>query len=78
MKNTSPLTAELAYRGGEKVRHPKFGEGQVLAVSGVGERQEVTVHFGCGGHQETDRQVCESEQSLALSYGLWAVSENER
>ena len=49
VKNTSPLTAELAYRGGEKVRHPKFGEGQVLAVSGVGERQEVTVHFGAAG-----------------------------
>ncbi|WP_420595798.1 ATP-dependent helicase [Deinococcus sp.] len=49
VKNTSPLTAELAYRGGEKVKHPKFGEGQVLAVSGVGERQEVTVHFGSAG-----------------------------
>ena len=49
VKNTSPLTAELAYRGGEKVRHPKFGEGQVLAVAGVGERQEVTVHFGTAG-----------------------------
>ncbi|SEJ03466.1 ATP-dependent DNA helicase, Rep family [Deinococcus reticulitermitis] len=49
VKNTSPLTAELAYRGGEAVRHPKFGEGQVLAVAGVGERQEVTVHFPSAG-----------------------------
>ncbi|WP_293914817.1 UvrD-helicase domain-containing protein [Deinococcus sp.] len=49
VKNTSPLTGELAYRGGEKVKHPKFGEGQVLAVAGVGERQEVTVHFGTAG-----------------------------
>ena len=49
VKNTSPLTSELAYRGGEKVKHPKFGEGQVLAVAGVGERQEVTVHFGPAG-----------------------------
>lgn len=49
VKNTSPLTAELAYRGGERVRHPKFGEGQVLAVAGVGERQEVTVHFASAG-----------------------------
>ena len=49
VKNTSPLTAELAYRGGEKVRHPKFGEGQVLAVAGVGEKQEVTVHFASAG-----------------------------
>ena len=43
--NTSPLTAGLAYRGGEKVRHPKFGEGQVLAVAGTGDKQEVSVHF---------------------------------
>jgi ATP-dependent DNA helicase, Rep family len=49
VKNTSPLTAELAYRGGEQVKHPKFGEGQVLAVAGVGERQEVTVHFASAG-----------------------------
>lgn len=46
VKNTSTLTGELAYKGGEKVKHPKFGEGQVLAVAGVGDRQEVTVHFG--------------------------------
>lgn len=45
MKNTSPLTASLAYKGGEKVKHPKFGLGQVLAVAGTGEKQEVTVHF---------------------------------
>ena len=49
VKNTSPLTAEMAYRGGEKVRHPKFGEGQVLAVAGVGDKQEVTVHFAAAG-----------------------------
>ena len=45
VKNTSPLTASLAYKGGEKVKHPKFGLGQVLAVAGTGEKQEVTVHF---------------------------------
>ena len=45
VKNTSPMTGDMAYRGGEKVKHPKFGEGQVLAVAGVGDRQEVTVHF---------------------------------
>ena len=49
VKNTSPLTGEMAYRGGEKVTHPKFGEGQVLAVAGVGDRQEVTVHFASAG-----------------------------
>ena len=45
VKNTSPMTEGMAYRGGEKVTHPKFGEGQVLAVAGMGDRQEVTVHF---------------------------------
>ncbi|ULH16167.1 ATP-dependent helicase [Deinococcus sp. KNUC1210] len=49
VKHTSPLTGELSYRGGEKVRHPKFGEGQVLAVSGVGDKQEVSVHFASAG-----------------------------
>lgn len=49
VKNTSPLTAGMAYRGGERVRHPKFGEGQVLAVAGTGEKQEVTVHFASAG-----------------------------
>ncbi|WP_019585812.1 ATP-dependent helicase [Deinococcus apachensis] len=49
VKNTSPMTEGMAYRGGEKVTHPKFGEGQVLAVAGVGDRQEVTVHFPTAG-----------------------------
>ncbi|WP_425147185.1 ATP-dependent helicase [Deinococcus sp.] len=49
VKNTSPLTPELSYKGGEKVTHPKFGEGQVLAVAGVGEKQEVSVHFASAG-----------------------------
>lgn len=49
VKNTSPMTEGMAYRGGEKVSHPKFGEGQVLAVAGVGDRQEVTVHFPSAG-----------------------------
>ncbi len=44
-KDTSPMTEGMAYRGGEKVRHPKFGEGRVLAVSGFGDKQEVTVAF---------------------------------
>jgi DNA helicase-2/ATP-dependent DNA helicase PcrA len=49
VKNTSPMTAGMAYRGGERVRHPKFGEGQVLAVAGTGDKQEVTVHFPTAG-----------------------------
>ena len=48
-KDTSSMTDEMAYKGGEKVRHPKFGEGRVLAVSGFGDRQEVTVSFEGAG-----------------------------
>ncbi|MGI8747128.1 MAG: ATP-dependent helicase, partial [Deinococcus sp.] len=49
VKGTSSLTGELSYRGGEKVTHPKFGAGQVLAVAGLGDKQEVTVHFASAG-----------------------------
>jgi DNA helicase II / ATP-dependent DNA helicase PcrA len=38
-----------AYRGGEKVRHPKFGVGTVVGVSGEGARAEVTVVFDAAG-----------------------------
>ena len=48
-KDTSPMTGGMAYRGGEKVKHPKFGEGRVLAVSGFGDKQEVTVSFDGAG-----------------------------
>lgn len=48
-KDTSSMTAEMAYKGGEKVTHPKFGEGRVLAVSGFGDKQEVTVNFSGAG-----------------------------
>ncbi len=42
-------TAGLSYRGGEKVRHPKFGLGTVVGVSGEGARAEVTVVFDSAG-----------------------------
>jgi DNA helicase-2/ATP-dependent DNA helicase PcrA len=41
--------AGLSYRGGEKVRHPKFGLGTVVGVSGEGARAEVTVVFDSAG-----------------------------
>lgn len=37
------------FSGGEKVRHPRYGEGTVVAASGEGARQEVTVHFAEAG-----------------------------
>jgi len=44
---TSP--AGLTYRGGERVKHPKFGLGTVVGVSGEGARAEVTVVFEKAG-----------------------------
>jgi DNA helicase II / ATP-dependent DNA helicase PcrA len=43
--NGTDKKATLALRGGEQVRHPKFGVGKVLAVSGVDDRQEAMIHF---------------------------------
>jgi DNA helicase II / ATP-dependent DNA helicase PcrA len=37
--------AVLTLRGGERVRHPKFGVGKVLAVTGAGDRQEAMIQF---------------------------------
>ncbi len=37
--------AALTYRGGERVKHPKYGAGTVVGVSGEGARAEVTVVF---------------------------------
>ncbi len=34
-----------AFKGGERVRHPRFGVGVVVAARGEGARAEVTVHF---------------------------------
>ena len=34
-----------AYRGGERVTHPRFGEGTVVGVSGEGSNTELTVVF---------------------------------
>jgi len=44
---TSP--GGLTYRGGERVKHPKFGLGTVVGVSGEGARAEVTVVFEKAG-----------------------------
>jgi DNA helicase II / ATP-dependent DNA helicase PcrA len=50
---TSPPAApggeSATYRGGEKVKHPKFGPGTVVGVSGQGSKAEVTVVFEAAG-----------------------------
>jgi len=38
-----------SYRGGEKVRHPKYGVGTVVGVSGEGGKAELTVVFDGAG-----------------------------
>ena len=38
-----------SYRGGEKVTHPKFGEGTIVGVTGEGARAEITVSFKSAG-----------------------------
>jgi DNA helicase-2/ATP-dependent DNA helicase PcrA len=45
----APAAPGLSYRGGEKVRHPKFGLGTVVGISGEGARAEVTVVFDVVG-----------------------------
>jgi DNA helicase II / ATP-dependent DNA helicase PcrA len=37
--------SSVSYRGGERVKHPRFGEGTVVGVSGEGVNAEVTVIF---------------------------------
>lgn len=37
------------FRGGERVRHPKFGTGTVVGLSGEGARTEITVVFESAG-----------------------------
>lgn len=44
-----PSGGSDTYRGGEKVRHPKFGEGTVVGVRGEGSKAELTVVFGTVG-----------------------------
>jgi DNA helicase II / ATP-dependent DNA helicase PcrA len=41
--------AMLAFRGGERVSHPKFGRGTVVGVRGEGAKAEVTVVFEQAG-----------------------------
>ncbi len=39
----------IAFRGGERVKHPKFGPGTVVGLSGEGTKAEVTVVFEAAG-----------------------------
>ncbi|GEM45442.1 ATP-dependent helicase [Deinococcus cellulosilyticus] len=48
-KSTAPSPTAVSesdgFKGGERVKHPKFGTGIVLAVAGFGDKQQVTVNF---------------------------------
>ncbi len=48
-KEKIPLESE--FKGGEKVSHPKFGAGTVLAVSGFADKQQVIVAFESVGNR---------------------------
>ncbi|GGJ40116.1 ATP-dependent helicase [Deinococcus roseus] len=53
-RSTAPSTTPSAsdgFKGGEKVKHPKFGNGIVLAVAGFGDKQQVTVNFAGVGNK---------------------------
>ena len=39
----------VTFRGGERVKHPKFGTGTVVGLSGEGARTEITVVFEGAG-----------------------------
>ena len=41
----APQTSAGNYRGGEHVKHPRFGSGTVVGVSGEGAKAEITVIF---------------------------------
>ncbi len=45
----SSAVTEQVFRGGEKVRHPKFGVGTVVGLSGEGAKAEITVVFDSAG-----------------------------
>jgi DNA helicase-2/ATP-dependent DNA helicase PcrA len=47
--SNSPTPTAVGFKVGEKVRHPVFGEGQVLAVKPTGQDEEVTVMFATAG-----------------------------
>jgi DNA helicase II / ATP-dependent DNA helicase PcrA len=48
-KEKIPLESE--FKGGEKVSHPKFGAGTVLAVSGFSDKQQLIVAFESVGNR---------------------------
>ncbi len=42
-------SSTITFRGGERVRHPRFGAGTIVGVSGEGARTELTVVFDDAG-----------------------------
>lgn len=50
-KSTAPAAPTDGFKGGEKVKHPKFGQGVVLAVAGFGDKQQITVNFAGVGNK---------------------------
>jgi DNA helicase-2/ATP-dependent DNA helicase PcrA len=55
------VTQALPFRLGERVRHPTFGEGVVLAIAGSGEQMRVKVAFAKAGQKELMLQYAKLE-----------------
>ena len=45
MSSLMPYSKQREFRLGQRVRHAKFGEGEVRALSGGGEDLKLTVYF---------------------------------
>ncbi len=48
-KQSNETQSASSFRGGERVKHPRFGEGTVVGMSGEGAKAEITVVFKAAG-----------------------------
>lgn len=61
--NSQTSRQPKVYKGGEKVRHAKFGKGTVVGVSGEGKRVELTIIFEKAGTKKLLMQYAKLELS---------------
>jgi DNA helicase-2/ATP-dependent DNA helicase PcrA len=59
---TPPATNGSSFRTGDKVSHPKFGDGAVVAVRDLGDDQEVTIAFVGAGVKKLMASLARIEQ----------------
>ncbi len=61
----APLTNGTAFRTGDRVSHPKFGDGAVVAVRDLGDDQEVTIAFVGAGVKKLMASLARIEKRRA-------------